>query len=307
MTLKLRTLLAAVVMTSASLVATASEKEVPPGHTFKIQLAVSPGSTGALNVARYGECFRKHGYSLVPDYAPGAEGVIAARKFKSSQDSANATNLFGGFFGFNVMSRFPEIDLINDFESVGYYLATGVVMIQKAGRWSDIKKLQQLSQTRKLNIGYITLSSKILAEIFADALNLEYQLVPYKTNANMIVDIVNENIDLAIDVYAAARSHITGGIATVVTSTFSTDQAQKLGHLNVWHFDAKATRLPLGAIWVSKPSISPAAKNTLVQLIEKCDQDPEVKSFLDQTMQFPTKLSDSELKALVRKYANYKF
>ena len=291
------TLLAATV-----LVATAQDQ-----HMYKMLMHTSAGSGVANTVEKFSACFRAQGHTVIPDFAPGGAGVVAVRKFKQLQDPPNITTVFVGSFGVNVMSRWPDVDLVEDFNFVGYMNSVHLAMVQKSGRWANINELREASKLKPLNIGYSSLSLKFFAEIFASALNIKVELIPYKSSPQMTIDGINGNLDLVIDLYSSIKNHIDSGNFTIITSTFENAVAQKLNHKNVWQIDSTAPKVPLGLIISVKPGIDTNSRDKLTRLIDMCSRDPAVKTYLDQSFETPVKMSGDEIRSLVRKYATHQF
>lgn len=299
--MKFRSCLAAVIMAAASAVSTAQT------HTYKMLMSTTPGSGVANTVEKFSECFRGRGHVVIPDFAPGGDGLVAVKKFKATQDPVNTTTVFVGSFGVNMMGRWPDVDLVEDFNFVTYMTGINLVMVQKTGRYANLIELREASKIRSLNIGYTTPSTKFFAEIFAGALGFEIQTVPYKSSPTMIVDGLNGNLDLVIDTYQGIKTQIDSGNFSVITSTFENADAQKLGHRNIWQINPAAPKVPLGLIISVKPGVSNDAKNNLANMIHQCVQDPTVKTFLDQTFSAPVRMSGDDIKALVRRYARHQF
>jgi len=276
-------------------------------HTYKMLMSTSPGSGVANTVEKFSACFRAQGHTVIPDFAPGGAGVVAIRKFKYAQDPPDTTTVFIGSFGVNVMGRWPDVDLIEDFNFVGYMNSVNLAMVQKTGRWANINELREASKVKPLNIGYTTLSLKFFTEIFASALNIKVEMIPYKSTPQMTIDGLNGTLDVVVDTYSGIRSHIDSGGFTIITSTFENSIAQKLNHKNVWQINPAAPKVPLGLIISVKPGIEADSKARLTKLIDMCVRDPVVKTFLDQSFETPVQMSGDEIRSLVRKYATHQF
>ena len=276
-------------------------------HTYKMLMSTSPGSGVATTVEKFSECFRAQGHTVIPDFAPGGDGVVAVRKFKYLQDPPGTTTVFVGTFGINVMSRWSDVERVEDFNFVNYMTSINLVMVQKSGRYSSINEMREASKLKPLNIGYTTPSVKFFAEIFAAALNIKVELIPYKLNSQMTTDGLAGILDLVIDTYTGAKNHIDQGSFTIITSTFENSVAQKLNHRNVWQIDPTAPKVPLGLIISVKPQVDADSKAKLAKLIDMCSRNPVVKTFLDQSFGTPVQMSGDEIRSLVRRYANHQF
>ena len=276
-------------------------------HTYKMLMSTSPGSGVATTVEKFSECFRAQGHTVIPDFAPGGDGVVAVRKFKYLQDPPNTTTVFVGSFGVNVMGRWPDVDLVEDFNFVTYMTSINLVMVQKSNRWASINEMREASKSKPLNIGYTTPSLKFFAEIFASALNIKVELIPYKAASQMTIDGLSGTLDLVIDTYTGVKNHIDSGGFTTITSTFDNAVAQKLNHRNIWQINPGAPKVPLGLIISVKPRVDADSKAQLAKLIAMCSQDTTVKTFLDQSFGTPVQMSGDEIRSLVRRYANHQF
>jgi len=270
-------------------------------------MSTSPGSGVANTVENFSACFRAQGHTVIPDFAPGGDGLVAVRKFKYLQDPPDTTTVFIGSFGVNVMGRWADVDLVEDFNFVGYMTSINLVMVQKSGRWANINELREASKLKSLNIGYTTPSLKFFAEIFASALNIKVELIPYKAASQMTIDGLNGTLDLVIDTYTGVRNHVDSGGFIIITSTFDNAVAQKLNHRNVWQISPTTPKVPLGLIISVKPGVDADSKTRLAKLIDMCSQDPAVKTFLDQNFGKPVQMSGDEIRSLVRKYATHQF
>lgn len=274
-------------------------------HTFKFILSSGPGSGSDVSIETYAPCLKKQHISVLKEYKPGAEGLVALKALQAAQDTDILTHLLMGNFGLNTLSKFPGIDLLEDINPIVYMNSTPLVFVAKAGKYKSLDELVADNKGRILNIGSPSASGTFLSETIFKDMNAQFQIVPYKTSVQGLTDVVNGNLDMFVDTFIGARPLIEANRIQIVTSTFDKTYATKFNHVNVGSYSTKLDKSPigLGLILSVQPSLDKDTRNMLIKAIHNCGKDTDVMQKLEANSSHPVFLSTSDIVRMVKQFS----
>ena len=274
-------------------------------HTFKFILSSGPGSGSDVSIETYAPCLKKQNISVLKEYKPGAEGLVAIKALQAAKDTDNTTHLLMGNFGLNTLSKFPGVDLLEDINPVVYMNSTPLVFVAKAGKYKSLDELVADNKGRMLNIGSPSASGTFLSETIFKEMNVQFQVVPYKTSVQGLTDVVNGNLDMFVDTFIGARPLVEANRIQIMTSTFDKTYATKFNHSNVGTYSAKLAKSPigLGLILSVQPSLDKETRNMLIKAIHTCGRDIDVIQKLEANSSHPVFLSTSDIVNMVKQFS----
>jgi tripartite-type tricarboxylate transporter receptor subunit TctC len=274
-------------------------------HTFKFILSSGPGSGSDVSIETYAPCLKKQNISVLKEYKPGAEGLVALKALQAAQDTDNTTHLLMGNFGLNTLSKFPGIDLLEDINPLVYMNSTPLVFVAKAGKYKSLDELVADSKGRMLNIGSPSASGTFLSETIFKDMNAQFQIVPYKTSVQGLTDVVNGNLDMFVDTFIGARPLVEANRIQIMTSTFDKTYATKFNHSNVGTYSNKLAKSPigLGLILSVQPSLDKETRNMIIKAIHTCGRDIDVIQKLEANSSHPVFLSTNDIVRMVKQFS----
>lgn len=273
-------------------------------HTFKYILSSGPGSGSDVSIETYAPCLKKQNINVLKDYKPGAEGLVALKALQQSQDTDTVTHLLMGNFGLNVLSKFTGVDLLEDINPIVYMNSTPLVLVAKEGKYKSLTELVQDARGRIINVGSPSVSGTFVAETLLKDMNVQFQIVPYKSSVTGLTDVVNGNLDLFVDTYIGARPLVEANKIQIMTSTFEKVYATKLNHQNVNAYSTNLAKSPigLGLILSVNPSLDKEKRNMVIKAIHTCGRDVEVMQKLGMNNSHPVFLSTTEITKMIKQY-----
>lgn len=273
-------------------------------HTFKFILSSGPGSGSDVSIETYAPCLKKQNINVLKEFKPGAEGLVALKALQQSQDTDTVTNLLMGNFGLNVLSKFPDIDLLEDINPIVYMNSTPLAIVGKSGKYKSLTELVAENRNRVINIGSPSVSGTFLVDLLFKDLNIQYQIVPYKTSVTGLTDVVNGSLDLFVDTYIGARPLVEANKIQIMTSTFDRTVAAKLNHLNVTSFSPSLAKTPisLGLILSVNPALEQEKRTMVIKAIHTCGKDSDVVQKLEMNNSHPVFLSTTEIIKMIKQY-----
>jgi tripartite-type tricarboxylate transporter receptor subunit TctC len=274
-------------------------------HTFKFILSSGPGSGSDVSIETYAPCLKKQNINVLKDYKPGAEGLVALKALQAAQDTDTTTHLLMGNFGLNTLSKFPGVDLLEDINPLVYMNSTPLVFVAKAGKYKSLDELVADSKGRMLNIGSPSASGTFLTETIFRDMNVQFQVVPYKSSVSGLTDVVNGNLDMFVDTFIGARPLVEANRIQIMTSTFDKAYATKFNHSNVGTYSAKLAKSPigLGLILSVQPSLDKDTRNMLIKAIHACGKDTDVIQKLEANSSHPVFLSTNDIVRMVKQFS----
>ena len=274
-------------------------------HTFKFILSSGPGSGSDVSIETYAPCLKKQNINVLKDYRPGAEGLVAVKALLASQDSDNMTNLLMGNFGLNILSKFPGVDLLEDINPLVYMNSTPLVFVAKAGKYKSLDELVTDNKGKILNIGSPSASGTFLIETIFKDMNVQFQVVPYKSSVTGLTDVVNGNLDMFVDTFIGARPLVEANRIQIMTSTFDKTHSSKFNHSNVGTYSSRLAKSPivLGLILSVQPSLDKDTRNMIIKAIHICGKDADVLQKLEVNSSHPVFLSTNDIIKMVKQFS----
>lgn len=273
-------------------------------HTFKFILSSGPGSGSDASIEIYNPCLKKLNINVQKEFKPGAEGLVALKTLQQSQDTDNLTHILMGNFGLNTLSKFQGVDLLNDINPIVYMNSTPLVFVAKENKFKSFNDIVGLSRNRIINVGSPSVSGTFLTETLFKDLNIQFQLVPYKSNVAGLTDVINENLDLFVDTYIGARPLIEANKIQILTSTFDKTNANKLNHRAIGEYSSSLAKSPigLGLILSVNPSLDNNKRNMIIDSIHSCGKDTEVIKKLEAINSQPVFLTTNDIIKMIKQY-----
>lgn len=158
----------------------------------------------------------KTGTSVVVDTKAGASGIIAAEYvLKSPPDGYVLFHTTNTTHAAN-QSLFKTLpyDYVRDFIPVTGVLRGSLMMVvSSASPAKTISDLTEMArkQPGKLSFGWGASAVRVAVELYRQTASLDFISVPYKTNAQAVVDLIGGRLDfMALDALTAAP-HIASG------------------------------------------------------------------------------------------------
>jgi len=186
-----------------------------PNRPIKIIVPYGPGGVGDFTMRLVGEKLsNKFGQQVVIENRPGAGGIIAAKALKSSPADGYTLSVTGNGMAIS-QSLFKSLpyDAIKDFTPVSVTASFEMLLFTKAN--SPYKTIQDViaaakKNPGKLNIGTIRPGStqNLSAELFRQMTGVKVALVTYKTTPELLTAILQGDIALGFDFYAALQGAI---------------------------------------------------------------------------------------------------
>jgi tripartite-type tricarboxylate transporter receptor subunit TctC len=159
----------------------------------------------------------KFGQRFFIENQPGAGGIAAARAvISSSPDGYTLAMLTNGTaISVSLFERLP-FDPLRDFapiSSLGFF-----VFVFCTGASTDFKTLADFIAAARarpgaLNVGTINVGStqNLSAELFKTAANIDFAIIPYRGTPEVEVSLLQGNIALMIDSFAAMKGNLADG------------------------------------------------------------------------------------------------
>jgi putative tricarboxylic transport membrane protein len=186
-----------------------------PNRAVRIVLPFAAGGvadiTARIVAERLGD---KFGQRFYVENQPGAGGIAAARTVISSAPDGHTLAMLtnGTAISVSLFKKLP-FDPLKDFEpisSLGFF-----DFLFSTGANSEIKTLGDFIQAAKavpgtLNVGTINVGSSqnLSAELFKTAADIDFTIVPFRATPEVAVSLLQGDIALMIDSYAAMKGNL---------------------------------------------------------------------------------------------------
>ena len=189
-----------------------------PDRSVRIVVPFGPGgiadTTARIVAEKLGD---KLGQRFYVENQPGAGGIAAARTVISSPPDGYTLALLsnGTAISVSLFKKLP-FDPLKDFapiSSLGFF-----DFIFATGANSEFKTLGDFIAAAKakpgaLNVGTINIGStqNLSAELFKTAAGVDFTIVPYRATPEVAVSLLQGNVALMIDSYAAIKGNLADG------------------------------------------------------------------------------------------------
>jgi tripartite-type tricarboxylate transporter receptor subunit TctC len=190
--------------------------------------------------------------------------------------------------------------MLEDVHPITYLNQVNMAFITKAGGANSIEDLIVLSKQRPINVGISTASGTFLSENLFKHLNVPYQIIPYKNNTGAVVDIMNGNLDVAVDTLISAKQLTENERVQIITSTLDRKSAGKYKHKSIDRYNSQLAGIPLGIILSVNPTVGKEDKVLLAKLVNMCNNDNEIIDKLERVGSAPVYLNTDEIRQLIK-------
>ena len=273
-------------------------------QTFKFILSSGPGSGSDTTLEAYSTCLKQQNVLAIKEFKQGAEGLVAIKYLNQQTDTDKVTNILVGNFGMSALSKFPNVNMLEDVHPITYLNQVNMVFIAKHGGLSSIEDVVKLSKQRPINIGISTASGTFLSENLFKTLNVPYQLVPYKNNTGAITDLLNGSLDMSVDTFIGAKQLVDAEKLQIVTSTLNKKIATQYKHVSIEKYNSKLHGIPLGIILSVNPTVPKEDKLELAKIINTCNKDIDVIEKLEKIGSSPVYLTTDEIRSIIKATIN---
>jgi len=208
----------AIVTLSALTASQACAEATYPNRPVRIVLPFAAGGVADITARIVAEKLGdKLGQRFYVENQPGAGGIAAARTVISAVPDGYTLALLsnGTAISVSLFAKLP-FDPLKDFEpvsSLGYF-----DFIFATGTGSEFRTLGDFIAAAKakpgaLNVGTINIGStqNLSAELFKTAAGIDFTIVPYRGTPEVEVSLLQGNIAVMIDSYAAIKGNLADG------------------------------------------------------------------------------------------------
>jgi len=171
------------------------------------------------------EMSKKFNQQFVIENRPGAGGAIGAAAVKAAKPDGYTLSMIGnGLTIARALFKSLPYDLFTDFTPISTTAAYGLVVAVKAGsQFKTVKDVIAYAKANpgKLNFGTINPGStqNLSAELFRSMAGINVVMIPYKTSPDLMTAVLQGDIDVAFEYYAALAPVILDKKITPIAST----------------------------------------------------------------------------------------
>jgi tripartite-type tricarboxylate transporter receptor subunit TctC len=184
-----------------------------PTHSPRLVLPFAAGGvadvTARIVAEKLGD---KLGYRLVVDNQPGAGGISAANQVRSARSDGYTLALLSNGTAISVgLFKSLPYDPVKDFapiSSMGYFdFLFCVNATSPFQTMADFVKAAR-DKPATLNVGTINIGSSqnLTAELLKSTAGIDVTLVPFRTSPEVLIALLRDDIQLAVDSFAAFKS-----------------------------------------------------------------------------------------------------
>jgi len=177
----------------------------PGGNVDLVARAIAPAMSAGL------------GHQVVVDNRPGSSGILGAQIVgKSPPDGYTVLAMANTFAVVPSIIANPGYDPLKEFAGVSLTcLVPQVLVVNTALPVRSIKELVALAKARPGELSYATAgvggTGHMAAELFSRQVGIKMLHVPYKGNAQAIVDVIGGQVMMMFDQVSTSVSHVKAG------------------------------------------------------------------------------------------------
>ncbi len=204
----------------------ASAQTKYPDRPVRIVVPFGAGGVADITVRVVAEKLgEKLGQRFVIENQPGAGGIAAARSVLSSPaDGYTLAMLTNGTAISVPLFKSLPFDPLKDFvpiSSLGFF--DFVLATQAGAPFANLSDFVKTARERPgfLNVGTINVGSSqnLSAELFKSTAGIDFAIIPYRTTPELLIGLLRNDVQLAIDTFAAMKSNLADGkIRALATS-----------------------------------------------------------------------------------------
>jgi tripartite-type tricarboxylate transporter receptor subunit TctC len=197
-----------------------------PTRSVRIIVPFGPGGVADITVRVVAEKLGdKLGQRFVVENNPGAGGIAAARSALSGgTDGYTVTLLTNGTAISVPLFKSLPFDPVKDFVPISGLGSFDFILAVNAP--SPFRTLENFLQAARekpgvLNVGTVNIGSSqnLGAELFRTSADIEFAIVPYRTTPEVLVALLRDDVQLAIDSYAGLKSGLLDQKIRVIASS----------------------------------------------------------------------------------------
>ena len=215
-----RPLLAIALCIGVALTATTTAFAQPyPNKAIRIIAQFAPGSSADTTARLVAQKMTEDwGQQVIIDNRPGAGGVVGTLVgMKAQPDGYTLTMAPVSAFGTAPhLYATPPYDPMRDFEPISNLVATPQILVASQG--AEFKSLQEwvgLARAKPGHINFASLGSgsfnHLAMEVFRSAAGIQMNHVPFKTSADMYIQLFGGQVAVMSDALPAVLPHIKSG------------------------------------------------------------------------------------------------
>lgn len=211
-------ILAAAAAISAFYVAGVHAQGAYPTRPVRIIVPFSPGGNVDLVARALAPSLSAGlGQQVIVDNRPGASGIPGAQLVaRSAPDGYTVLAMANTFAVAPSLVRDAGYDPLKDFEGISLTcLVPQVLVVTPTLPVKSVKELVALAKARPNELSYASAgvggTGHIAAELFNSHAKLKMLHVPYKGNAQAIVDVMSGQVFMMFDQISTSIGHIRGG------------------------------------------------------------------------------------------------
>jgi tripartite-type tricarboxylate transporter receptor subunit TctC len=183
-----------------------------PNHSPRLVLPFAAGGvadvTSRIVAEKLGD---KLGHRLVVDNQPGAGGISAANQVRSARPDGYTLALLSNGTAISVgLFKSLPYDPVKDFtpiSSMGYF--DFLFCVNATSPFATMAEFVKAAREKPatLNVGTINIGSSqnLTAELLKSTAAIDVTLVPYRTSPEVVIALLRDDIQLAVDSYAALK------------------------------------------------------------------------------------------------------
>jgi putative tricarboxylic transport membrane protein len=173
----------------------------------------------------------KLGQRIVVENMPGAGGINAANTVRAQRPDGYTLALVtnGTAVSVGLFESLP-FDPVKDFapvSSIGYF--DFLFCVNATSPFKTLADVLKAAREKpgSLNIGTINIGStqNLTAELLKSTAKIDVTLVPYRTSPEVLVGLLRDDVQLAIDSYAAVKSQLTQNKIRAIATSAPTPSA----------------------------------------------------------------------------------
>jgi tripartite-type tricarboxylate transporter receptor subunit TctC len=215
-----------VVLAVAALPALPAQAQNYPTRPVRVILPFAAGGIADISTRLISEKLGDRlGERIIVDNQPGAGGITAARSVLAAPADGYTLALVTNGTAISVpLFKSLPFDPVKDFAPIsGFSLFDLTVTTNASGPYKSLGDM--LAEARahpgKLNLGTINVGStqNLAAELLRTAAGINVTIIPYRTTPDILVGLLRNDIDLAVDYYATMKGGIEDGKLRLLATT----------------------------------------------------------------------------------------
>ncbi len=189
-----------------------------PSKPIRIIVPVAPGGNQEITIRAVAEEMAKGlGQPMLIEARPSSSGLVGSQAVaRSAPDGYTLLSVSNTFVRAAVMVATPGYDPIKDFVGVTQVSSTPLVLVVSPSLPArSIKELVALAREKPGQLSYATAgvgsTGHVASELFNRAAGIRMLHVPYKGNAQALVDVLGGQVPVMFDQVSTSVSHVRAG------------------------------------------------------------------------------------------------